>query len=92
MPILRRSDPGAPQAQFSVGLNVILVGSKKLTPEEQEALLSVERVRVLITDADDPDNVLVDAEASAREFSTGSIGYGLNLRGVQFKKRTGVAE
>jgi hypothetical protein len=40
----------------------------------------------LIVDADDPENVLVDAEAPAREFSTGSVGFGLNIRQAEFKK------
>jgi hypothetical protein len=88
MPIIRREDGGASTAQFSVGVNVVLVGSKKLSPEEQEALLSVDRVRILIADASDPENILVDAEVSAREFSTGSVGYGLNLRGAHFKKQS----
>ena len=46
----------------------------------------MDKVRVLIVDANDPENVLVDAEVPAREFSTGSVGYGLNLREAQFKK------
>jgi acetamidase/formamidase len=87
MPIIRREDVGASTAQFTVGVNVVLVGSKKLSSEEQEALLSVEKVRILIADVNDPENVLVDAEVPAREFSTGSVGYGLNLRGVHFKKQ-----
>jgi hypothetical protein len=88
MPIIRREDAGASTAQFSVGVNVVLVGSKKLSSEEQEALLAVDRVRILIADANDPENILVDTEVPAREFSTGSVGYGLNLRGAQFKKQS----
>ncbi len=86
MPIIRQDEKAAVQARFSVGVNVILNGSKKMSPEQQEALISVDKVRVLIVDAEDPENVLVDAEAPAREFSTGSVGYGLNLRDAQFKK------
>ena len=81
-----RKDEGAGKASFSVGLNVILTGSKKLSPQQQEKLLTVDKVRVLIVDASDLENVLVDAEASAREFSTGSVGYGLSIRETQFKK------
>ena len=69
-----------------MGINIILTGSKKLPPEQQEKLLTVDKVRVLIVDADDPENVLVDAEAPAREFSTGSVGYGLNIRQAEFRK------
>ena len=86
MPILRKNDTEAIKAQFSVGVNIILTGSKKMTPAEQEKMLNVEKVRVLIVDADDPENILVDEEAPAREFSTGSVGYGLNIRNAKFKK------
>ncbi len=86
MPIIRNTETGPAKAQFSVGLNIILTGSKKMTPAEQEALISVNKVHVLIVDADDPENILVDEEAPAREFSTGSVGYGLNLRSAEFKK------
>ena len=73
-------------AQFSVTLNVVLKGSKKLSPQEQEALMSVAQVRVLIVDAGDPDNVLVDQVVPAREFGTGSVGYGLTQGSAQFTK------
>ncbi len=86
MPIIRQSDTAETQARFSVGLNIILTGSKKMSPEQQESLMEVSKVKVLIVDAEDPDNVLVDAEAPAREFSTGSVGYGLNMRNAQFSK------
>jgi len=86
MPIIRNTEPGAVKAQFSVGVNVILVGSKKMTAAEQEKALAVDKVRVLIVDAADPENVLVDEEVPAREFSTGSVGYGLNIRSAEFKK------
>ena len=71
---------------FRVGLNVTLDGSKKMTPVEQEAALTVEKVRVLIVDADDPTNVLLDTTANAKEFSTGSIGYGVNVANLAFPK------
>ena len=86
MPIIRQEETAVAKARFSVGINIILTGSKKLSPEQQEKLLTVDKVRVLIVDADDPENVLVDAEAPAREFSTGSVGYGLNIREAEFKK------
>ena len=71
-------------ARFSVGLNAILTGSKKMTPEQQDALMDVGQVRILIVDASDKGNVLVDTNADACEFSTGSVGYKLHLRDVQF--------
>jgi hypothetical protein len=86
MPIIRKEETTVAKARFSVGINIILTGSKKLSPEQQEKLLAVDKVRVLIVDAGDPENVLVDAEAPAREFSTGSVGYGLNIREAEFKK------
>ncbi|MGC9394151.1 MAG: hypothetical protein ACP5J4_04795 [Anaerolineae bacterium] len=86
MPIIRNTASGPTRPQFSVGVNVILVGSKKMTVAQQEKALSVEKVRILIVDADDPENILVDEEAPAREFSTGSVGYGLNVRNVEFAK------
>ena len=86
MPIIRKEETAAAKARFSVGVNIILTGSKKLPPEQQEKLLTVSKVRVLIVDADDPGNVLVDTTALAREFSTGSVGYGLNIREAEFKK------
>ena len=86
MPILRNTESGPKKAQFSIGLNIILTGSKKMTAAEQEKAISVEKVRVLIVDAADPENILVDEEAPAREFSTGSVGYGLNLRNAEFEK------
>jgi hypothetical protein len=86
MPIIRKEEAAVAKAHFSVGINIILTGSKKLSPEQQEKLLTVDKVRVLIVDAGDPENVLVDAEALAREFSTGSVGYGLNIRQAEFKK------
>ena len=50
----------------------------------EDAVRSVERdtsgeIAVMIVDAS-------DAEAPAREFSTGSVGYGLSIRETQFKK------
>lgn len=86
MPIIRKEEAGVEKAKFTVGVNIVLTGSKKLTKEQQEALLTVEKVHVLIVDAANPENVLVDDTAPAREFTTGSVGYGLNIREAQFKK------
>lgn len=72
------------EALFSVNLNVIMAGSKKLSQEQQEKLLQVDRVRVVISDARDPDNVLLDTEAGAIEFSSGNVGFSVQARGRQF--------
>ena len=74
------------KAMFSVGLNVILTGSKEMSHDQQDALMAVENVRVLIVAADDPKNVLFDGKAAAREFSTGSVGYSVQEKGLSFSK------
>jgi hypothetical protein len=79
-----RSGNKPQKARFSVGLNIILTGSKKMSPQEQEELLQISSVRVLIVDSENPATVLVDEIAPAKEFSTGSVGYGLNLRDSTF--------
>ena len=71
---------------FSVGLNVVLSGSKTMTAEQQEAAMPVAKVRVLIVDASNPKNVLLDTTAEAREFGTGSVGYGVQEKGLTFPK------
>lgn len=77
--------PTGPETEeYVIGLNIVLRGSKKLTDEEKEALLSTDAVRLTITDANDESRVLADETLSAKEFSTGNIGFGLNVRGVQF--------
>ncbi len=81
---IQRNNTGSTEARFSVNLNVVLKGSKKMTPEQQEAGMDVTEVRVLIVDANDPSSVLVDEKCLAKEFNTGSVGYGLSLRDVQF--------
>ena len=86
MPIIRNTESGPTKPQFSVGVNIILVGSKKMSTAEQEKALAVDKVRILIVDASDSENILVDEEVPAREFSTGSVGYGLNIRSAEFKK------
>lgn len=77
---------GSKPAVFSVGLNVILEGSKKMSPAEQEAALTVPEVRVLITSADG-ELVLVDEVLTAKEFNTGSVGYGLQVKGLSLRPR-----
>jgi hypothetical protein len=86
MPIIRNTETGPAKPQFSVGVNIVLIGSKKMTAAEQDKALSVSKVRILVVDVEDSENVLVDEEVPAREFSTGSVGYGLNIRSTEFKK------
>ncbi len=78
------------KAEFQVGLNVTLKGSKKMTPEQQDELVTVEQVRVIVVDAsadvivNPAANVLVDETLDAVLFSTGSVGYKLHRSGVEF--------
>lgn len=74
------------EERYSIGLNVILAGSKKMTEPEIEALLSTGEVRVVISDAADEERVLVDEVVAAKQFSTGSVGFGLNKPGLQFSQ------
>lgn len=84
MPINRDQTPAV--ARFSVGLNIVLTGSKKMDDAEQDRLMAVDTVRVLIVDANDETNVLIDERAEAKLFSTGSVGYGLNVRSATFAR------
>lgn len=86
MAIIRNTQEQEVKSAFSVGLNVVLIGSKKMTAEEQDKAVKVAKVRVLIVDDSDPKNILVDETVDAREFSTGSVGYGLNIRSAEFSK------
>ncbi len=86
MPINRDKTPA--KAKFTVGLNVVLTGSKNMTEAEQDRLMTVEKVRVLIVDATDETNILLDEKAEAKLFSTGSVGYGFNIRNATFTRLT----
>jgi hypothetical protein len=86
MPINRSKSPT--QARFTVGLNIVLTGSKTMTEAEQDRLMTVDKVRVLVVDATDDSNVLLDDVAEAKLFSTGSVGYGLNARNATFTRLT----
>ena len=84
---IRRSKEAAPaEGVFNVTVNVVLTGSKRMDPAQQEALMNVDTVRILIVDASDESNVLLDAQAEAREFKTGSVGYGVQVRDCKFSK------
>ena len=65
-------------AELRVGLNITVNGSKRLTQAEQEALPLPEKVSILIVDAGNPANVLVDTVAGFTMFSSGNVGYKLH--------------
>lgn len=71
---------------FSANINIILTGSKNMSIEEQAAAMTVDGIRILITDVNDPNNILLDSTAHSKEFTTRSVGYGLQQSGLQFKK------
>ena len=85
-----KRDKAKSKAVFQVGLNVTLKGSKKMSVEEQDAMVAVEQVRVIIVAADEPvtiatgANTLVDTVLDATAFSTGSVGYKLHIRDIEF--------
>lgn len=81
----QRSTASPAEETYSIGLNVILSGSKKMEPEQVEALLSTGSVRVTIVDVENPDRILVDEVIEAKEFKTGSVGFGLHTRGLKFQ-------
>ena len=92
MAIQRSKDVKQTAPTFRVGINITLTGSKKMTLEEQEALMKgLDGVRILIVhqDADVTLNpgtmTLVDTIASAKEFKTGSVGFGIQATGAEFK-------
>lgn len=83
---IRRSEKAPAEAVFSINVNVVLTGSKRMDPAQQEALMDVDTVRILIVDASDESNVLLDTQAEAMEFKTGSVGYGVQMRDCKFSK------
>lgn len=84
--VIRRSEEAPAEAVFSINVNVVLTGSKRMDPAQQEALINVDAVRILIVDASDESNVLLDTQAEAMEFKTGSVGYGVQVRDCKFSK------
>lgn len=84
--VIRRSEKAPAEAVFSINVNVVLTGSKRMDPAQQEALMDVDTVRILIVDASDESNVLLDTQAEAMEFKTGSVGYGVQVRDCKFSK------
>jgi len=75
-----------PTANYSIGLNVVVAGSKKMGADVQDQVMENEpdAVRVLIVDANDSSKVLVDVIRPAEVFATGSIGYKFHSRGHKF--------
>ena len=72
---------------YSINCNIIATGSKKLGSNAAKETLMADqpqKIRVLIVDAEDEDRVLVDEEVGPKGFSTGSVGYSVQARGVSF--------
>jgi hypothetical protein len=64
---------------FTVGLNIVLNGSKEMSEAAQEAVLTdaasdTQRIEVIIRSSK---GVLVETVLDPKQFSTGSVGWGL---------------
>lgn len=82
---------GVPKIQgtFSVQVNLVMTGSKKLETREEKSAAFAEQpqqVRIRIVDAEDETRVLVDEIVEPSEFKTGSIGYTMRETGVSFNE------
>ena len=89
MPTFVQVEEVGGKSRFSVGLNVVVTGSKDLDQGEKEVLEMPAAVRVVIVDASDEGNVLVDEVVPAKLFKPGkdgrqSCGYGLQARDRRF--------
>jgi hypothetical protein len=68
-------------AEFQIGLKIALKGSKGMTADERDALVTGKQVRVIVLDASADvvlsagANVLIDTVLDATAFKTGSVGY-----------------
>lgn len=90
---IQRQDNAQPTTPtFRVGINITLTGSKKMTSEQQETLMKgLDGVRILVIDQDADIIIgprvqkLVDVIAPAKEFKTGSVGFGIQATGAEFK-------
>ena len=76
---------GPIEAKFSIGLNIVLAGSKNMTDDQINAVLPTPAVHVTIVARDNPDLVLVDEVVAVREFTSGNVGFGLHTRGLEFQ-------
>lgn len=79
---------GPIEAKFSIGLNVVLSGSKNMTDEQINEALPTSAVRVTIVSRGNPGLVLVDEVVAVREFTSGNVGFGLHTRGLEFQETT----
>jgi len=70
--------------RLQVNLNVVVVGSKALGSAEIESLPLPESILVRISDGADSARILFEGPAEFRRFSTGSVGYGLQVREASF--------
>jgi hypothetical protein len=80
MPKFTQSKGG--KVQLTVNCNLVVKGSKAMTPAEQEALDMPDEVRITISGPNGEG--LLDEMVQACRFSTGSVGYKLNVRDQEF--------
>jgi hypothetical protein len=76
---IQRSASGSNVLVFTVGLNIVLNGSKEMSAQQQDASLIAAagedtEITVIIRS---PRGVLVETTLPAKQFSTGSVGWGL---------------
>jgi len=90
---IQRGGQQAQETVFSVGLNVILTGSKEMSQGQQdEAMEGLSSARIIIVDGganviiNPSAKVLVDEVVPAQEFKTGSVGFGLHTKGLKFER------
>lgn len=86
MAIIRtKADEAVQVPQFRVNLNITLNGSKSMSNAEQDKSIKYDNVRVYIyAGADETPVVLVDERAPAKAFSTGSVGYSVQIKDAEF--------
>jgi hypothetical protein len=80
---------GVAEAQFSVGINIVLSGSKNMSEETINELLPTEKVHITIRGLNDAGDglTLVDEVVDVREFSSGNVGFGLHSKGHRFSAK-----
>lgn len=79
MAIQRNASSRSSDPVFTIGLNIVLNGSKEMSEEQQEAALAAvaggtQKIGVIIRSTK---GVLVETSLDPKQFSTGSVGWGL---------------
>lgn len=73
--------------QFRVNLNITLNGSKRMSAEQQDELLPFETLTVHIYHPEGGTmRTLVLESIDAKEFSTGSVGWSLQVKNAEFQE------